>query len=416
MSRRKTAEAIAAGAFKFAEILPEEEEPTGLPHAIPAGDAEDDELPTYIVEQLLFESEVHAWVGRGGTGKSTAALAAAAAVAAGFAVFDRFPTRLSAPVLVVSEEDSAGLIRNRLEALCEGHGWPADEVLQRVHVLCYAQVKIDQAHWQAHLIEEAHRLNARVIILDPLFELTSGEENSNTEAKAYIGFLRRLAKETRAAVVVLHHVSKPQEGRAKRDRVRGAGALYDAARVVFFFDDDVRGIAVEPLKFSRAALPERFVLSRTVETDPENDAVWRSARLTHLTSDVAQELGSEKLVREKLAKSPGSMTKDLKAYAKGTGVSAIEVSQAIRNLENQGVISHEPGPQNAKFWSLREPADNSGQAGQANLPNLPEPAGQDGEAPSEPAPPFRGAGEAGADQVEDSEVDTIDRVLLGGVE
>ena len=360
-----------------------------LPKAIPLQDASDDEVPEFLVDDWLIRGEIHVWAGAGGSGKSSASHETAGAVAAGFAVFDRFATREAGPVLIVSEEDSAGLIRNHIEALCDGHEWPAADVLAQVHVLCFAQVRIDEAHWQQHLIEETQRLGAKVVFLDPLFELTSGEENSNSEAKAYVRFLRLLAAETGAAVVVVHHVSKPAEGRGERDRIRGASALYDAARVVVWFAEDVRGIAVEPLKFSRGETPKRFVVGRTVDTDPDNRLVWRSARLTYLTSEVAQEHGAETLVREGLALTPGLTSTEIKGLAKGTpGVTAIEMTQAIKSLHNRGVITFDPGPRNAKFWRLcelaelaeptepAEPAEPDRQAGQLSLPSCSELAGQ----------------------------------------
>ena len=359
----------------------------GLPKAIPLHDASDDELPEFIVDDWLIKGEIHVWAGAGGSGKSSASHETAGAVAAGFAVFDRFATREAGPVLIVSEEDSGGLIRNHIEALCDGHEWPAADVLAQVHVLCFAQVRIDEAHWQQHLIEETQRLGAKVVFLDPLFELTSGEENSNTEAKAYVRFLRLLAAETGAAVVVVHHVSKPAEGRGKRDRIRGASALYDAARIVVWFAEDIRGIAVEPLKFSRGETPKRFVIGRTVDTDPGNRLVWRSARLRYLTSEVAQEHGAETLVREGLALTPGLTSTELKELAKGTpGVTAIEMTQAIKSLHNRGVITFDPGPRNAKFWRLCELAEPARQAGQLSLPSCSELAGQAGQ-PDQPSLP-----------------------------
>ena len=402
-----------AGSLEDLEVWVQESGVQGLPRAIPVRDASDDELPEFIVDDWLIEGEIHVWAGGGGSGKSSAGHETAGAVAAGFAVFDRFATREAGPVLIVSEEDSAGLIRNHLEALCHGHEWPVDDVLAQVHVLCFAQVRIEEAHWQQHLIEETQRLGAKVVFLDPLFELTSGDENSNTEAKAYVRFLRGLAAETGAAVVVVHHVSKPSDGRVKRDRIRGASALYDAARVVVWFAEDVRGIAVEPLKFSRGETPKRFVVGRTVDTAPENRLVWRSARLTYLTSEVAKERGAERLVREALARTPGLTSTELKELAKGTpGVTAIEMTRAIKSLHNLGVITFDPGSRGAKYWRLCEPAEDprqgrqptlfepaeqgrqgrqGGQAGQTTLPGKVRQGGQGGQPTlPEPAPPKGG--------------------------
>ena len=73
---------------------------------------------------------------------------------------------------------------------------------------------------------------------------------------------------------------------------------------------------------------------------------------------------------------PFFMTTELIKLASGTGVSAAEVSKAIKSMHNQGAIRFDPGSRNRKFWSLVEPARNAGQAQQVEPLSLPEPAGQ----------------------------------------
>ena len=340
-----------------------------LPRAVAAIDATADKLPSYVFDGLAVANEIHVVASDGGVGKTSLLVAIAGAFASKFAALDRFPALTSGPVLFVSEEDTEGLLRNRLEALCVGHGWPLVDVLSRVHLFCLAGVQIDQAHWQHHIHQEVERIGAVAVCFDPWFDLCSGEENSNSDARPAIKFLRQLA--TKATVFVAAHAGKAAEGKRRIDRIRGASALFSAARVVYFLDLDDRGISVEPLKFSRGEMPKRFVVSRTVETDPDNGAVWRSARLSHLTADAAQEAGAEKLVRAALTEAPGLMTKDLKDHARGTGITAIEVSKAIASLEKRGVITFDPGSQNAKFWRLREPAEDSGRLDCQPAENLP---------------------------------------------
>lgn len=364
-----------------------------LPRAIPASEAVDDP-PVFIVDELLLEAELHLIVGDGGVGKTSAVIALAGALVTGFAVFDRFPVRSSGPVLVISEEDSAGVLKNRALALAIGHGWPVEEVMSGLHLIAQGGARIDEGAWQAHIIEEAQRVGARAVIVDPLFDVTGGEENSNTEAKEYIRFLRRLAKETSAAVIVLHHAGKASEGKRKVDRIRGASALYSAARAVFFTDADDRGLAIDPVKFNRAAPPTRFVLERTIEAEPDNRAVWRSARIRYLTKDAAQERGAEKLVRDTLAKASGLTTTDLKAEAKGTGITAVEMSAAIKALKNTGEIEFEQGPKNAKLWRLSACRDSAGNHGNQSLPGCQSLPGNQGTPPPVVAPTRKGQPEA----------------------
>ncbi|HUE96837.1 MAG TPA: AAA family ATPase [Longimicrobiaceae bacterium] len=375
----------------------DEEEPGGpapatsdLPTAIPAIDVQPDELPVQDFDGWDASAEINLIVSDGGVGKTTAALGIAGAAAAGCAAFDRFPCRNKGSSLYISEEDSGGILRNHLEALCEGHGWSFPDVLPRVHLLCNAGVRLDQAHWQRHVLQEVERIGAGRVFIDNWYDQLGGEENSNSDVRPVIQFLRKLV--TATTVYVLAHAGKAGPDKRKIDRIRGASALYSAARVVYFLESDDRGIAVQPLKFSRGELPKRFVLARTVETDPDNAVVWRSARLSYLTADKAQEVGAEKLVRGALERAPGLTTTELKTEAQGTGIRAPEVSAAIKTLENRGVITFDPGPRNSKLWRLATTLPKeSGQAGQGTLPGCPELAGQGQKASPVVAHPFRGA-------------------------
>ena len=66
---------------------------------------------------------------------------------------------------------------------------------------------------------------------------------------------------------MVHHAGKASEGKRKIDRIRGASALYSAARAVLFIEADDRGLAVDVVKFNRAEPPARFVLERTVQAE-----------------------------------------------------------------------------------------------------------------------------------------------------
>ena len=51
-----------------------------------------------------------------------------------------------------------------------------------------------------------------ILVIDPWATFFTGNENANDEVEAGLDQLRRLAQETRVAVVILHHLGKSQEG------------------------------------------------------------------------------------------------------------------------------------------------------------------------------------------------------------
>lgn len=70
---------------------------------------------------------------------------------------------------------------------------------------------------------EAKKYRAEVIIFDPLYKLTTGDENAAKDMKPTLAAFDRLAEATGAAVVYVHHDAKGHAGdRDSRDR--GAGS------------------------------------------------------------------------------------------------------------------------------------------------------------------------------------------------
>lgn len=65
-----------------------------------------------------------------------------------------------------------------------------------------------------------------VVIIDPIYPLFVGDENSNADAKTTLAYLKIIASRTGAGVIYMHHFSKgPQDLKEARDRVSGAGTL-----------------------------------------------------------------------------------------------------------------------------------------------------------------------------------------------
>ena len=68
-----------------------------------------------------------------------------------------------------------------------------------------------------------------VVILDPLIAFYAGEENSNSEARAFMNILNRIAKRRLLSIILIHHHNKGENG----GRTRGASAFVDAVRLLY---------------------------------------------------------------------------------------------------------------------------------------------------------------------------------------
>jgi len=73
-------------------------------------------------------------------------------------------------------------------------------------------------------------INYNVIILDPLIAFYSGEENSNSEARAFMNILNRMAQDRLLSIVLIHHHNK---GSGDGGRTRGASAFVDSVRLLY---------------------------------------------------------------------------------------------------------------------------------------------------------------------------------------
>ena len=326
----------------------------------------------YRVRRMILDSEPGLLAAEGGQGKTTAAIAVCGATINGSPIFDNPDFKPEpGPVLFVSEEDSGGVLRNRLEALIEGQGWDRDRVLGGFHYMALEGANLNDVGWQQHIQAEAERLGAVLVVFDPLFDLTEGGE-SNEDLKPVIRYARRLARGTGAAVWILHHAGKAVEGRKAIDRIRGASALNQHARFIWFLEEVEGGISFQCLKLSRAKKPAPFVVRSEVEVDPENETLWTSARLTYVSAHVAEKQTAERFIMDMLTRYEHGVTStDLRKLAAGK-INNAAVAEAQKNLEAMNIIIFDKGPRGSKLWRL-----NSARAlRQGTLPELPEVAGQ----------------------------------------
>lgn len=320
--------------------------------AIDAIEGAVDEAAVTWVARDFWPADIGMIIGEGGSFKSSAALHFAGAVAGGYAVFNRFATERR-PVLVVSAEDSAAVVLMRLEAFVAGQGWDRRRVLENVHIIASAGASLADSTWQQHLRDEVKRIQPGLILFDPLAELIAGNENDPSAQRPTLKFVRSLATLAGAGVVIVHHASKPVEGRKMIDRSRGASSFQNAARVAYFVESSDNGVTMHQVKHNRTEKLPTFVVIPEIETSATNRGLWSSARLTCKDAAAMQETLAEAFVLTQLEQCPGLGSTELRKAAEGTGVSAQDVSIALRRLEDRGRIEYEAGPRNAKHWRVR---------------------------------------------------------------
>ena len=82
----------------------------------------------------------------------------------------------------------------------------------------------------AYMTEKIKSNNIGVVIIDPFVSTHMVNENSNAAIQAVVAMFRKLARDTGAAIHLVHHVRKGNGDDSTIDSVRGAGSLIGAAR------------------------------------------------------------------------------------------------------------------------------------------------------------------------------------------
>jgi 5S rRNA maturation endonuclease (ribonuclease M5) len=182
----------------------------------------------WVIENIVVGGEATLLVADGGAGKSFFALAASLAVAAGIP-FIGCSTK-QGRVMYVDEEGSPALALQRLEQL-----GASTSQKQQLDYLNF--VGVDMLNHPEKLIEDAQLVAPKLIVIDSHAKVSRmGEENSNDiMGRVWNDGLLKLARDTGAAVLVIHHTSS--EG----SRARGATQIRNSADQVLTMERQLDG-------------------------------------------------------------------------------------------------------------------------------------------------------------------------------
>lgn len=136
------------------------------------------------------------------------------------------PAREPGPVLMFSAEAEPGDIKYSLR-IGAGIMPPAGHI----HVVRDQFVRLDAEAGRASVMATLENLGPVLTILDPLRDFHSLDEKDSGEMISVVGPLRRWAIDHDSAIVLVHHTTKPTEGRGALDpnSLRGSSALFGKA-------------------------------------------------------------------------------------------------------------------------------------------------------------------------------------------
>jgi hypothetical protein len=179
------------------------------------------------VRGILSSDDYGTLAGPKGIGKTFALLDLGVSVALGEPWFGRFETA-PARVLVLTSEDPEARLWNRIDAIAVARGRDPEELEDRLFVHPTPFNAIGEA---AKLKDELEAGSPGLVVMDPAYKYLVGAKASSLfDMGAALTPLQVMCSNAGAALLVGHHYNR-QLGRAREERVSGAG-LHEWGRVL----------------------------------------------------------------------------------------------------------------------------------------------------------------------------------------
>jgi AAA domain-containing protein len=165
----------------------------------------------WLIDGLFPERGIVFVGGHPKAGKTWLSLALAISIATGNDFLGR-RVRTTGSVLYLLGEDDLGDTLERIDSLLAGHRLDR-RALERRITLSDASISLESRVDQEWLLQYAKEEKPALVVFDPLARfLSNAEENSATEMRPITNWLRKLQRETSAALSIVHHTDKAARG------------------------------------------------------------------------------------------------------------------------------------------------------------------------------------------------------------
>ena len=217
----------------------------------------DYQMEWIIGDGVLAQGYLTLLLGPPGAGKSLLSLDMAFAIAQGKRWL-HFPVERNSPVLFMTGEGGPQSLQARVLARCKDRQpappvsfwWPqADE-----------RFTLDDPACIRRLIREIDHSGAGVVVLDPLAEFNTKDENSTQDMLVAVRQLREVIYTTGAAIILVHHTRKPGSNSSRGSGMEGRGsvALFGACDSTLVLDRPKRSGSSTSPRPATPRVPHRW--------------------------------------------------------------------------------------------------------------------------------------------------------------
>ncbi len=158
----------------------------------------------WAVDGLISAGSVNVFFGEPGCGKTWALFDLALCVAMGAPWLGMATMR--GPVLIIDEESGRRRLSRRMNEVMQGHDAGPETPIMAVSLAAFDLGKPNDLGEIYNLIKDS---GARVVIIDALADVMPGrDENAVKDTAPIFLSLRKIAEDTQAAIIVIHHSNK----------------------------------------------------------------------------------------------------------------------------------------------------------------------------------------------------------------
>jgi hypothetical protein len=240
-------------------------------------------------------------------------------------------------------EDTRRQIRNRLRALLAGadRNMPVGRLHLEPRGSFIDVMRDEELAWIIASCRRGGQLD--LLVLDPLRDIHSGEEDKSDSMREVMRRLRLLGEILGCTVLAVHHAGKPSEANAKRgggQRLRGSGSIHGSADTgIYFLECDGDGVRTFKNKVESEIKGARSAGTFTLDFEIEDDSSGEAVRATW---KVNRDVGASK----PLAKSAGAAAKAERDATDNAAVFEFVRKLALRgvHLTRRKLRSHDAAP------------------------------------------------------------------------
>jgi hypothetical protein len=182
----------------------------------------------YSIRPLFPKASLVLLQGKPKSGKSVFTLYCAISIAIGEWQAGEFSIDKPSTVLLVEYEDSPVLVAKRTRSYLRGMG--LEKFPDRLLFCDNPEIWIDSDRHKDLLVREIRDKEIGVVFIDTLSYIhRAKDENASADMKPIMANLRRVAKESGATIVCVHHTGKGSDDKAIQEKGRGSSVISAAA-------------------------------------------------------------------------------------------------------------------------------------------------------------------------------------------